>query len=148
MNAFPHKVGAISGETEEARDRWLSGLRELPVEKLEEILEALKYKIQQGGLSDFAFTLVCSTTMAIETGAPYVGLNLKGYSDSIRTNAQAREAILEIMCEHLSDVVISPEKRLLLIMLTTAYNVHKLNETATQHTMEQPAPPTEKFDDL
>ena len=60
MNAFPHKVGSISGETDEARERWLSGLRELPVDKLEEILEALKYKIQQGGLSDFAFTLVCS----------------------------------------------------------------------------------------
>jgi hypothetical protein len=48
----------------------------------------------------------------------------------------------------MSDVVISPEKRLLLIMLTTAYNVHKLIETATAVSMEQPAPPTEKFDDL
>ena len=63
-------VGTISGETDEAREKWLSGLREQPVDKLEEILEAFKYKIQQGGLSDFAFTLVFSTTMAIETGPP------------------------------------------------------------------------------
>ena len=148
VNAFPHKVGAICGETDDARERWLEGLRLLPVEKLREVLEGMKYKIQQGGLSDFAFTLVCTATFAIETGGPYVGLNLKGYSDSIRANAQAREAILEIMCEHMSDVVISPEKRLLLIMLTTMYNVHKLNETSAQEAMEKPAPPTEQFDDL
>jgi hypothetical protein len=86
--------------------------------------------------------------MAIETGAPYVGLNLQGYSDSIRTNAQAREAILEIMCEHMSDVIVTPEKRLLLIMLSTAWNCHKLNETTSLETMEKPAPPTDKFDDL
>jgi len=148
LNAFPHKVGSICGETDEQRDRWLLGLGSLPVEKLQDILEGLRYKIQQGGVSDFAFTLVCSTTLAIETGAPYVGLNLKGYSDSIRTNAQAREAILEIMCENMSDFVISPEKRLLLILLTTAYNTHRLNQTTVDQHLEKPAPAVETFADL
>ena len=148
VNAFPHKVGSICGETDEHRERWLAGLRDLPLEKLHEILEGMKYKIQQGGVSDFAFTLVCSTTLAIETGAPYVGLNLKGYSDSIRTNSQAREAILEIMCEHMSDFVISPEKRLILILLTTMYNTHRLNQTVVDQQMKEPAPSVEKFADL
>ena len=108
----------------------------------------MRYKIQQGGVSDFAFTLCCSATLAIETGAPYVGLNLKGYSDSVRTNPQAREAILEIMCEHMSDFVLSAEKRLMLILLTTAYNTNRLNQTIADQQMSEPAPSTEKYDDL
>ena len=130
--SFHHKLGGICGETEDARQRWLDGINELSEAHLKSLLDSIKYKIGQAGLSDMVFVVFGSVTMAIEHSGPYVGLRLDGYSAALTQNPQAREALLEIMCDRMSSVVLSPEKRLLMILLSTAYSVHSMNQVNAQ----------------
>ena len=150
VTSFSHKLHGITGETELARERWVAGLKDLQAEQLESILEAIKYKIAQGGVTDMTFTMFTSATMAIEYTGPYVGLRLNGFSDSLSKNDQAKEALMEIVCDRMSSVVFSPEKRLAMIMLSTMYNCHTMNQMTdnASELMRQPAPstPTEAFE--
>ena len=151
LHSFHHKLGAICGNSELERDRWVQGLQNLEEDRLHSILESIKYKISAGGLSDMTFTMFASVTLALETTGPYIGLDLEGYSQAVTRNEQAREAIMEISADRLSSVVFSPEKRLALILLSTAYNVHQLNSHSKKQDVNtmldtpMPETPTESF---
>ena len=147
MHSFHHKLGPLVGNSESERERWISGLSGLPEERLTAVLESIKYRISAGGVSDMTFTMFASVTLAIETGAPYVGLDLRGYSDAVTKNDQAREAVMEVMVDRMSSVVFSAEKRLCLILASTAYNVHLLNSRSreVEALLRQPAMPTTTF---
>ena len=142
VHSFHHKLGTLCGSTEAERERWVAGLSDLPEERLQAVLDSIKYRISAGGVSDMTFTMFASVTLAIESGAPYVGLDLRGYSDAATKNEQAQEAVMEIMVDRMSSVVFSAEKRLCLILASTAYNVHLLNSRAreVEALLRQPAP--------
>jgi hypothetical protein len=143
VHSFHHKLGPRVGNSEAERERWVNGLAGLPEERLTAVLESIKYRISAGGVSDMTFTMFASVTLAIETGAPYVGLDLRGYSDAVTKNEQAKEAVMEIMVDRMSSVVFSAEKRLCLILASTAYNVHLLNSRSreVEAMLRQPATP-------
>ena len=143
VHSFHHKLGPLVGNSEAERERWVNGLSGLPEERLTAVLESIKYRISAGGVSDMTFTMFASVTLAIETGAPYVGLDLRGYSDAVTKNEQAKEAVMEIMVDRMSSVVFSAEKRLCLILASTAYNVHLLNSRSreVEALLRQPAMP-------
>mgnify|MGYP006928234586 FL=1 len=139
MNSFPHKLGAITGETPTEKMLWLANLKTMSVDQLQQLVDACKYQIGSSGISDMAFALVASCTLAIEAGGPFIGLQLDGYSAAVSSNAQCRDAILELMCNNMSSLVFSAEKRLVMLLLGTAYNVHSINSIQLEAKMDSEA---------
>ena len=139
MTSFPHKLGAVTGETPTEKLIWLASLKTLPVEQLQQLVDACKYQIGSSGISDMAFALVASCTLAVEVSGPFVGLQLEGYSAAVSSNAQCRDAILEIMVDNMSSLVFSAEKRLVMLLLGTAYNVHSMNAAQLEAKLDSEA---------
>ena len=65
VHSFQHKLGPICGNTESERERWVDGLKYLEEDRLNSLLESIKYKISAGGLSDMTFTMFASVTLAL-----------------------------------------------------------------------------------
>lgn len=137
VESFPAKLSNVCGATENEKSLFVDGLKDLPEERLQSILDGLKYKIGAGGVSDLAFTMVASSTLLIENVAPTVGLQLRGFSSAVSQNEQVRECILEIMADRMSSVVLSPERRLILILLSTAWNINSLNKASNESLLKK-----------
>ena len=79
------------------------------------------------GLNAGIHHLFHTSATIVEHVAPTIGLNLKGYADNLSRNQSIKETIDEIMIEKLDFLYVSPERRLIFLLLMNMVMTHNLN---------------------
>ena len=123
IETFPQKLGQLTQGKHDVNGY----LRSLNLEDLEKLLGQVRYRCSNAGITD-------SCTLAFQTMAGVVeqvgckaGLKLQGYAASLAQNQQARECLSELTIEYLSEVAITPQRRLIMICLMQGYTIHSSN---------------------
>lgn len=141
IETFPQKLGQLTQGKHDIN----SYLRSLTVEELEKLLGQVRYRCSNAGITD-------SCTLAFQTMASLVeqvgckaGLKLQGYAAGLAQNQQARECLSELTIEYLSEVAITPQRRLIMICLMQGYSIHSSNslEEKTRSLLDEKIDPAQ-----
>jgi len=129
IQSFPAKLNClIQGDTE----GYIKNLQNLNEDDLQGILSAIRYNVSNNGLNDMVMMSFSAGLGTMELLGGQVGLKLKGLREAMMNNATAVDSIKELSIEWLGEVAVSPQKRLIGIILMTGYSVHTKNSLETQ----------------
>mgnify|MGYP000202267577 CR=1 FL=1 len=126
LSKFQHKLTNITGDNLTLFKERIKVYSDI---ELEALLETIRSQISnsglQSGIHQFFYT---GTTVVEKLGCNY-GLKLQGYANNLSKNNSVKEALDEMSIEMLSFTNISPQKRLMFILLMAGVSTHSLNST-------------------
>lgn len=128
VETFPQKLGQLT----EGKHDFKAYLRTLALEELEKLLGQVRYRCSNAGISDSCSLAFQTVASLVEQAGIKSGLKLKGYAASLAQNKQARECLSELTIDYLSEVAITPQRRLIMICLMQGYSVHSANSLEEQ----------------
>ena len=132
MEAFPQKLAPLFGN--KPPSVFQKNLRQCSLARLDEYHGQIKYRVSNAGLSDAGLLAFQTASRGVESIGGYCGLNLQGYSQSLAQNEGAQQALKELQIEYLSTVAVTPQRRLAMICIMQAYNVHTSNTLTNTQT--------------
>ena len=105
-------------------------LRQCSLARLEEYHGQIKYRVSNAGLSDAGLLAFQTASRGVESLGGLCGLNLEGYALSLAQNEAAQQALKELQIEYLQTVAVTPQRRLAMICVMQAYNLHSTNSVS------------------
>jgi len=126
IDKFPQKLVCITGENIVIFKEKLKFYSDF---ELEALLETIRTRISSNGLQSGMHTIFFTGTSLIENVGCNFGLKLKGYSDNLARNQSVKDCIDEISIEMISFNNISPQKRLVFLLMMNMVSTHNLNNT-------------------
>lgn len=127
FRAFPCKLAALTEGLDP--ESFASSLPSKSIGELEELLGRVRYRTSSSGLSDAGHLAFQTAAQGVETVGCQFGLKLKGYAASLATNESARQCLTELSIEYLSEIAVTPQRRLLMICVMQAYTTHTRNSS-------------------
>jgi hypothetical protein len=124
LDSFKHKLIHITNSDPQG---YVANLQSQSEEELTGVLGAIRYSVSNTGISDSVMLGFSTAIQTVEKLGEYAGLKLNGLNDALLMNESAKDAVREMSIELLSEISVSPQKRLIGIVIMSAYSVHTKN---------------------